>query len=166
MRATPDDRTIFEFGGEFLVVCPRCAGRALVRDRGAAAGHASRVALTCAQCGLSRHWEQAGPGVLTSAETGAYPEGVVALGGPVDWYFHLPLWLQAPCRGETLWAYNARHLDFLEETVRATLREQRIGEHGWSNQALRNRLPKWMLAARHRDDVLRCLAQLRAKLPA
>jgi hypothetical protein len=90
----------------------------------------------------------------------------VALGGPVDWYFHLPLWLQTPCCGETLWAYNARHLDFLEDFVRAALRERTRGEHGWRNQALRTRLPKWMLAAKNRPDVLRCLGHLRDKLAA
>ena len=73
--------------------------------------------------------------MLTAADPTRYPPGVVAVGGPVDWYFHLPLWLQAPCCGETLWAYNAAHLDFLfENYVRATLREHSRGEHGWRNQ--------------------------------
>jgi hypothetical protein len=171
MRARPDELTIFDFGDEFHVVCPRCGGQALVQDRGVVeqrADRAGRVVLTCAHCGLTRTWTQAGPGVLTSADTGAYPEGVAALGGPVDWYFHLPLWLQAPCCGATLWAYNARHLAFLDEAVRAWLRGHARGVPGWRNQALRNRLPKSrsVLAAKNRDDVLRCIVRLREKLPA
>jgi hypothetical protein len=85
----------------------------------------------------------------------------------IDSFFGLPLWLQVPCCGETLWAYNAAHLDFLAEHVGATLRERtRHPEHGWHNRSLASRLPTWMKAARHRDEVLKGLERLRAKLPA
>jgi hypothetical protein len=162
MRSTPDDSTLFDFGGEFLVVCPRCAGRARVRDRGA--GVAPRVVLTCPHCGLSQFWAPTELGVLTGADPKRYPPGVVAMGGPVDWYFHQPLWLQSPCCGETLWAYNPAHLDFIENYVRAFLREHARGEHGWRNQALHNRLPRWMKAAGNREELLKCIQRLREKL--
>lgn len=157
--------TIFDFGHEFHVVCPRCAERALVLDRGASADPATRIALTCAHCGLSQFWQQTGPGVLTGADPQAYPPGVVALGAPVDWYFHLPLWLQTPCCGETLWAYNAAHLDFLAAFIAARQRGHRRGEQGWRNQALANRLPRWMTSAANRAAVLRGLSALRQRLP-
>ena len=162
MRASPDDSTLSDFGGEFLVVCPRCQRQARVRDRDT--DDAPRVALTCSHCGLSDFWTQTEPGVLTAADPKRYPAGAVAMGGPVDWYFHLPLWLQTSCCGETLWAYNAAHLAFIEDYVRATLREHTRGEHGWRNQALRNRLPAWMKDAKNRDDLLRCVDKLRARL--
>ena len=82
----------------------------------------------------------------------------------MDRYFHLPLWLQTPCCGETLWAYNAAHLAFLEDFVRAQLREHARGAHGWRNQALANRLPGWMQDAKNREDVLRGVERLREKL--
>jgi hypothetical protein len=44
------------------------------------------------------------------------------------------------------------------------LREHARGEHGWSNQALANRLPWWMKAAHNRDDILNCIEKLREKL--
>jgi len=162
MRRLPDDSTIFAFGAEFLVVCPRCAQRAWVRDRGPAAE--PRVALTCPNCGLSQFWEPSQPGVLTATNPKRYPAGVVAMGATVDWYFHLPLWLQIPCCGETLWAYNAAHLDFLENYVCATLREHTRGPLGWSNQALANRLPRWVKDAHNREDILKCVQKLREKL--
>jgi hypothetical protein len=162
MRRALDDSTLLDFGGEFLVVCPRCAAQAWVRDRGPAAE--PRVAFTCSHCGLSQFWQPAAPGQLTAAGPGRYPEGVVAMGGAVDWYFHLPLWLQTPCCGETLWAHNAAHLDFIENFVGAALREHRRGEHGWSNQSLANRLPKWMQAAHNRPEVIKGLARLKARL--
>jgi hypothetical protein len=146
MRLEPDDSTLFDFGREFLVVCPNCSQQAIVRDRGEAV--TPRVALTCARCGHSQ---------MRDAET-------VSLGGPVDGFFQQPLWLQAPCCGETLWAYNAAHLGYIEDYVRATLREHVRRPAGWRNQALRNRLPRWMKAAGNREAILKCIERLREKL--
>jgi hypothetical protein len=162
MRLAPDDSTIFDFGHEFLVECPRCGRRALVLDRGAESE--PRIALTCTHCGLAKHWEAGACGVATTTDLRRYVNGQVTIGAAVDWYFHLSLWLRAPCCGETLWAYNAPHLDFIEAYVAATLREHQRGEHGWRNQSLRNRLPGWMKKAGNRAEILKCVTQLRAKL--
>lgn len=62
----------------------------------------------------------------------------------------LPLWCEADFRGKVLWAVNGEHLDFLEETVAATLREKvvwgrtRISLHG----AMPYHLPSWLLQPR------------------
>ena len=80
---------------------------------------------------------------------------------PREPHFGLDLWLQTPCRGHTLWAYNERHLAFLERYVGATLRKRRPHV----NRSLASRLPRWMLLADRRDDVMECLGRLRAMLP-
>src|SRR5258706_7227047 len=102
MRLDPDDSSLFDFSRDFLVVCPNCSQQAIVRDRGEAV--TPRVALTCSHCGHNQ---------MREADS-------ISLGGPVDGYFQQPLWLQAPCCGETLWAYNAAHLAFIEDYARAT----------------------------------------------
>ncbi len=84
----------------------------------------------------------------------------LAFDRPVDFYFGLPLWLQAPCRGETLWAYNERHLQFLRGYVGAGLRE-RVPH---ANRSLAARLPKWIKTAHAREDVLRCIEKLEETL--
>ena len=63
-------------------------------------------------------------------------------------------------------AAHCAHLPFLEDYVRATLREHARGEHGWRNQALANRLPAWMKDAKNREDVLGCIEKLREMLAA
>lgn len=161
MRLAPDDSTILDFGSEFLVVCPHCGCQAWVRDRGLAIE--PRIALTFPHCGLNQFWAPARPGILTGADPKRYPPDVVAMGGPVDWYFHLPLWLQIGCCGEPLEAYNQAHLAFMEDYVRATLRKHARGEHRWRNQALHNRLPRWMIDAQNRDDMLKCVERLRER---
>jgi hypothetical protein len=71
-----------------------------------------------------------------------------------DWYFHLPLWLLTPCCGEVLWAFNPAHLDFIEESVQAEIRDS------WGNERLASRLPEWIKRRANREDVLRCVGKL------
>ncbi len=73
-----------------------------------------------------------------------------------------PLWLKMPCRKNVLWILNRPHLDFLEEFIAAELREERMP--GLSSRRMSAALPRWMLAAKGREDVVHCLAKLREKL--
>lgn len=105
--------------------------------------------LTC-HCGRTDEW---------------IPEGVPGkfvvipnFTGPNDPYFGLPLWLQAPCCGNVLWAYNAEHLDLLERYVGARLRER--GRE--PEMTMLAKLPQWIKSANNRDQVLKTIRKLRA----
>ncbi len=139
---------------EILVACPRCAGCAVTRQFGdERPGWFAPRHLACTKCGHSDQWSE---------------RSIARRWREVrDDYFGLPLWLQVPCCGDVLWAYNERHLALIEDYVRAGLRERRRNsEHGWANQALLSRLPRWVKAARSRADVLGCTAKLRKRLPS
>jgi len=85
-------------------------------------------------------------------------------GGPYDWYFGLPLWLQTPCCGEILWAFNEEHLSFLESYVTA---KQRIKFHAQGrirNGTMASRLPIWIKSAKNRDEVVKGIARLKGML--
>jgi len=77
------------FANLFLVFCPRCRRCASI----VAIEHPDRYSLfwprqlTCTHCGSAQRWEN---------------QRVQIDGQPTDWYFHLPLWLQAPCAGAIL----------------------------------------------------------------
>jgi hypothetical protein len=136
-----DGTTIYDFGDEFLVRCPRCQACALVHQH-----YPERPRFACARCGLAREFD----------------EHSSARGGPSDWYFGYPLWLQVPCVGHILWAHNFEHLTFLERLVSAGLRlRHRPADTHYVNRRLAARLPRWMLSAKHRAAVLRGLAELR-----
>ena len=138
------------FLDDVLVACPRCAGCAISRRQPGDRFWAPRR-LTCTHCGHAADWS--GDSVTLDPRGGNDP------------HFRLPLWLQVPCCGQTLWAYNAAHLDYLAAFVGATLRGRRRDAHGWANASLASRLPTWIKLARHRDKVLRGLALLRERLP-
>ena len=78
-------------------------------------------------------------------------------GEPRDPMFGCRLWLQTPCKGETLWAYNEAHLRDLYAYVSARLRE-RVGA------SMAARLPRWMTAAKNRATALRGLDRLEKRL--
>jgi hypothetical protein len=165
-RFADQGQSIAGFASEFLVRCPRCGARALVRGAPpTAARPASRAAprLTCPACGYAQDWRPPArwvPIITGPQAVRSPPADAIIVGGAFDWYFHQPLWLQTPCVGHTLWAYNAQHLEFLEQYVAAELRERRPNV----NRSLASRLPRWMLEAKHRSDVLSGLRRLRALL--
>jgi hypothetical protein len=137
------------------VVCPKCDSQAVSVPRPGlpelryySETRFRPRRLSCGACGTTREW--------TAAQKGSALVGV-RLGGPDDPFFGLPLWLQTPCRGEILWAYNERHLDALEAHVAATLREH-VGPMG-----MLGRLPAWIKAAGNREDVLKAIGRLRAQ---
>ena len=76
----------------------------------------------------------------------------------VTWCFGLPLWLQTACAGETLFAFNPRHLAFLHSYVSAELRER-----GPSTASAASRLPGWLKRA-DRTGVLRAIGRLEQRL--
>jgi hypothetical protein len=148
-------RQIYHFDDEFLVRCPQCAHRATVTRLKMNTGDSPALArLVCEHCGYTKD--------KTDSECDT--------ADPVDGYFCLPLWLQIPCCGHTLWAFNERHLELVERYVAADLRETsdmtrshtNIRPHYWTT--LTASLPEWIIQAKHRDEVLRCIAKLRQTL--
>lgn len=75
-----------------------------------------------------------------------------------------PLWLRIPCHKNMLWILNRPHLEFMEQFIGAGLREERMEEV--SSRRLSSALPRWLLAAKNRNDVMGCLKKLRQKLEA
>ena len=145
-----DDGEWFEaFADTVLVQCPRCARCAVIVAEPDAQGPPvfRPRRLTCPHCALVQRWASS----------------VVHIDRrPTDWYFHLPLWLQTRCGGtKTLWAFNAAHLDFIERYVRAEQRRRTPYVH----YSAASRLPGWIKRAKQRDDVLRAIGRLKARLP-
>ena len=138
---------IYWFQNKYLVRCPFCDSCAIVRciDPDNVDSFAPRR-FSCTACGSSKKWS----------------EKKIERWYTVDDYFHYPLWLETSCCGETLWAYNLRHLQFIEAFVRAKLRERKPHElYGRSNQSLFSRLPKWIPSGKNREEILKAIAKIR-----
>ena len=81
-------------------------------------------------------------------------------GGAVDPNFGCTLWLQIPCSGHILWAYNQKHLLDLKSFIGSSFRDGR----NRSKYSMVTRLPRWMIIAKNRDVVLRCIEKLEARI--
>lgn len=145
----------------WLVSCPRCNERAAVTDT------SDVPTLSCPACGLVRsgpvHLAVDGLVVQSTAPRGAWRrDRTPRVHWPEQHLEPYELWLRRPCAGHVLWATNVEHLDYLESYVGAMLRE---GTHV-PHQKLHHKLPTWMKVAKHRDEVLRGIAELRKRTAA
>jgi hypothetical protein len=149
---TDSGEMLLKFMDKYAVVCPRCqkCARVAVIDTTAPLLFASRK-LTCGNCAYTAEWRSNGVVSRFSDE-------------PRDWYFQQPFFYRTACCGHELWIFNRRHLEFLKDFVGAKIRSRSKGEYGWSNRSLASRLPKWISAASHRDDVLAALVKLERNL--
>jgi hypothetical protein len=142
------------FRDRILVDCPRCGGLAIVtleEDLGTEhigwatdRAHAPRR-VVCTACALSRR------------------QGRRAWARPA---MGLPLRLFAESRHGALYAFNAAHLDYIESYVRDPLRREAVAPGGFRNRSIASRLPRWVKSAGNRDEVLKLIARMRARLAA
>ncbi len=74
-------------------------------------------------------------------------------------YFQAQLWLQAPFKNEIFWAYNDKHLEYLERYIAATIREHK-DRTGFT---LLEKLPKFYHEAKNREALLKIITKLQRK---
>lgn len=121
----------------------------------------TEVKVVCTNCGYNKRLSEKPTSILYSSGERIIEGKNYVIGGAIDPFFYLPLWLKINCEGNTLWAYNFEHLDFLRGNIEAKLRE-RNGQD-LSNKSLGSRLPKWMTSKKNREMVLKRISELQKK---
>ena len=140
--------TIYEFMDEILVHCPGCDKCAYIKPiANENINYLSHRRLTCSSCGFVKKIK---------------PKSILAGNDnkPVDSYFKLSLWLVVKHGDNLLWAYNLRHLKYIESFVNAALRERSPKLDGCSNCSIISRLPLWIKKAGNRENVLSLIKKL------
>ena len=179
----------WQFWDHIFVKCPNCSSQALVRqDKSEAKFYAARVSCVhcgynestsstswkgpvtgiinrkCPYCGRSINKRLKGPKYLKFAHIKCECE--FEFDEPIDWrpilndramdpFFGLPLWFTDHVLGHNLWAYNREHLKFLKNVVEAEIREVKT-----AYRTLSVSLPKWMLAGKHRAEILKAIDRI------
>ena len=128
------------------IVCPVCKQKAVVTLQ-----NDDMAKLTCVHCSYN---------TTTSAKERQFYWGSTT---PTDGFFGAELWLQIDCAGHSLWAFNCRHIEFLEDFVSAKHRQRNPYEDNWHNSSLASRLPKWMKSAKNREHLLKGIEVLKEK---
>lgn len=132
-----------------LIYCPKCQSKAFVTLNNN--DDNDKVRLSCLSCGYN---------LEKIAEERTFYWGAK---NPTDSYFGMNLWLQTDCAGENLWAFNKRHLEYLEGFVSAKHRQRNPNNETWKNSHLGSRLPKWLKSAKNREQVLKAIEVLKVK---
>jgi hypothetical protein len=137
VRFRDDRTTLWNFADEILAVCPRCTGTARVVHRPGTTPTTRQFLgprrLVCPACGYTRDqdgFRASFPGQSRSTVT--------------DPFFSVALWLQLPARHGVLWAYNLRHLAFIERFVAAQIRERAAWYDTGHKMTMVAKLPAWL----------------------
>ncbi len=161
---TDSGQTLVDFAECIYVRCPQCQKCAQVRRipsdaEGMLADDSRRFGswsfrrsfgprkVSCLHCGYTRIWDGKARGHAQH-----------------DYYFGLPLWLQTPCCGKFLWAFNEEHLSFLERYVTAKQRLKFYAAGRIRNATMASRLPTWIKRAKNRDEVVKGITRLKGLL--
>ncbi|WP_299556942.1 hypothetical protein [Seonamhaeicola sp.] len=80
-------------------------------------------------------------------------------GKPSDNYFGLPLWLTDNFGGNSFWAFNYDHLEYLKEYILADLREK----NGRTHWTMVEKLPDWMKSGKNREKLIKLITELERK---
>lgn len=130
-----------DFYQEVWVVCPDCAKKAM-----ATVNFETKTArLFCVHCGCNKE-------TTTAIKNGT-------INTAANQYFQAELWLKAPFKNDVFWAYNDKHLEYLERYIGATLREHKDRTHF----TLLEKLPKFYHEAKNREGLLKIIAKLKSK---
>lgn len=149
-----------DFMDEIDIVCPQCTSHAKVLVLGNSYEQ-RKYKLSCLQCGYTKTVKN--PWLISSSH-GIMVEAIPSFNQPKDPFFELELWYQKSVASNILWAYNLRHLVYLEEYISSRhFRGFYQPKFPFANASLVSRLPKWMQSKKNRENILRAINDLKSK---
>jgi transcription elongation factor Elf1 len=131
-----------DFYKEVWVVCPTCGKKAIAT----VSFEEEKARLFCIHCGYNKE-----------STTALIPKGTIQMSA--NWYFDVAFWLKASFKNDVFWAYNDKHLEYLERYIAATLREHKDRTHF----TLLEKLPKFYHEAKNREGLLKIITKLKNK---
>ena len=148
---------------DILVSCPNCSKKAIMKTANSSLRNVEQSAVKniCLKCGYNKTLMDKADSISYSSNYKVIKGRHYVIGGPIDPFFHLPLWLKTDFEKHTLWAYNFEHLEFLRGHIEAKLRE-RNGQELF-NKSIGSRLPKWMTSKKNREILLKKIDELKSK---
>lgn len=141
-RFQDEKKVLSDFYKEVWIVCPACAKKAISTVN----FESQKARLFCTSCGCNKE-----------ATTAIVKNGSIETAA--NFYFSAELWLKAPFKNEVFWAYNDKHLDYLEKYIGATIREHKERNHF----TLLEKLPKFYHEAKNRAGLLKIILKLKNK---
>lgn len=148
---------LHDFVNEILVVCPQCSGEAIVHSQLSIKNKKYEdIRVVCPGCGFNKTQKEIESRVFFSKMVNSKS---ILFGAPIDPFFKLPLKLLDAVNGNSFWAYNYAHLEFIRTIIDARLRERRSGSN--FNGSIASRLPRWLTSKSNRETALKVIDRLK-----
>lgn len=144
-RFHDQNKRLSDFQTEVLVVCPTCGKKAITKVD----YELKKAILFCESCGFNK---QISTEFTVFGINGNWNKAAHS-------YFGAKLWLQHPFKNDVFIAFNANHLNYLEQYIAADLREHK-DRTGFT---LLERLPKFYHDAKNRKALLAIIQKLKKK---
>ena len=140
-RFQDENLILSDFYQEVWVVCPSCEKKAIARVN----NETKNARLFCVHCAYNKE-------ILTTIKNSSIKT-------TANHYFQADYWLKTKFKNEIFWAYNDKHLAYLERYIAATLREHK-DRTGFT---LLEKLPKFYHDAKNRDRLLKIIEKIKNK---
>lgn len=141
-RFQEENLTRSDFYKEVWIICPSCAKKAItIVDF-----ETCEAKLYCTHCCY-----------IKKTTTKFRKDGSIVVAA--HRYFQAELWLQWSFKNDVFWAYNDKHLEYLERYISATLREHK-DRTGFT---ILEKLPKFYHEAKNREALLKIISKLKNK---
>lgn len=185
LRFKDKDLILYEFLNEIHLVCPECKQRLIARND--IDSYESK--LTCTHCGFhdvseNKHIELSIKANCNHCghriryhQGSAKPKDLVVIRcdncgvshkfePKISEYYTFEdliesygLWYEESFRGHRFWALNPDHLSYIENYVKAELRER----HGHSGQSMLEKLPEFIKSGKNRQALLKLIDKMKKK---
>ncbi len=146
-------KELSEFRTHFTIHCPSCNKKTVLSNKRLSWFLEGRIA--CSDCGFCKDFDE-NSSYLLSANEGIVIESKTVLSNPKG--LKLLLWYSANFKGNSFWAYNEIHLQFLYDFISAKQRAR--SQMDLRNRSIGSRLPKWMTSAVNREDVRKIIEKM------
>jgi predicted RNA-binding Zn-ribbon protein involved in translation (DUF1610 family) len=138
-----------EFSTYIAIHCPSCNKKAVIKTK---QNWFIVGRIVCAECGFFKDLdENSSYELCTNGGTTVGNKSVLA--NPRG--LNLVLWYSANFKGNSFWAYNENHLQFLHDFIIAKHRARSQTE--LKNRSIGSRLPKWMTSSANRESLIKLI---------
>lgn len=146
-------KELWDFRTHLTIHCPNCDKKTLLSNEAKNVFFNGKI--SCIFCGYCKVLGE-GNSYYISTKDGVTVGYKTVMSDPKG--IRLLLWYSENFKGNSLWAYNETHLQFLYDFILAKHRTR--SQKDFKNKSLGSRLPKWMTSAANRDEIIKLIKSM------
>ena len=135
-----------EFRFQFIIHCPKCNNKTTLTNNTISSYIEGKI--VCPTCGFNKKLGGNSSYAISTVD-GRIIESKAVMENPKGLKFIL--WYSTNFKGNSFWAYNEEHLNFLYDFVNAKHRDRSL--ENLKNRSIGSRLPKWITSSENRKEI-------------